>query len=170
MKQKFFTIALSILSLFVISSKTFAQPDSGGLDGGGGGGTIDGGGTTGSGGTTFACPAVSFKRNNGNGTCLGYAQIRVVFPDQFTSGFIVPTIVSITYQGLPVKFAIPTDGIVGVPTYTGQGYISYCLGTMSQFPGFSKELSNIPPAYKLQIVFKYPNGTTANYCTVTEND
>lgn len=169
MKQKFFTLAV-LFSLTIISAKTFSQTapgDNGTGTGTGTGGTIDGGGTTGTPPPAFVCPAASFKRNNGNGTCLGYAQIRVVFPDQFSPTFQTPKIVAISYQGQPVKYALPPDGIQGVPTYTGQGYISYCLGTMSQFPGFSKELNNIPPAYKLQITFQY---ITGDQCTVLEND
>jgi hypothetical protein len=168
MKKRLLTFALLFFTC-IFSATTFAQTapgDNGGTGGDSSGGSVDGGGTT----TTFTCPAVSFKRNNGNGTCLGYAQIRVVFPDQFTTGFIVPSIVAISYQGQPVSFSIPTDGIVGVPTYTGQGYISYCLGTMSQFPGFSKDLNNIPPAYKLSVTFKYVVNGTPHLCTVVEND
>ncbi|MDB5223471.1 MAG: hypothetical protein JWN83_2138 [Chitinophagaceae bacterium] len=164
MKKKLLTFAFVLLSACIFSTNSFSQGapgDDGSSGEDAGGGSVDGGGAA------FVCPTVSFKRNNGNGTCLGYAQIRVVFSDQFTAGFVIPTITSITYQGQPVHYSLPPDGIVGIPTYTGQGYISYCLGTMSQFPGFSKELNNIPPAYKLQITFKYG---IDKYCTVSEND
>ena len=169
MKKKLLTFAFLLISFCIFSTATFAQPAPGD-DGSGTGGVPppDGGGTGGTPPPILSCPDVSFKRNNGNGTCWGYAQIRVVFPDQFEKGFTPPTITDITYQGITVKYLSSHDAIEGVPTYKGQGYVSYCLGG-PQFPGLSKEDFNIPPANKLVITFKYGTGTSARYCTVVEN-
>ena len=154
MKTKLLTFAFLLISFCIFSTTTFAQIAPG---------------DAGSGGVPpiLACPDVSFKRNNGNGTCWGYVQIRVTFPDQFETGFTPPTISDITYQGITVKFLLGHDAIEGVPTYKGQGYVSYCLGG-PQFPGLSKEYFNIPPANKLVITFCYGSGISARYCTVVE--
>ena len=166
MKTKLLTFAFLFISTCILSTTTFAQTAPGD-NGTGGVPPPDGGGTGGTPPPILACPDVTFKRNNGNGTCWGYVQIRVTFPDQFETGFTPPTISDITYQGTTVKFLLGHDAIEGVPTYKGQGYVSYCLGG-PQFPGLSKEYFNIPPANKLVITFQYGTGTSARYCTVVE--
>ncbi len=163
MKKKLLTFTVSLLSLCIFSTAAFSQTAPG--DDGTGSGGVDGGGTTGTQPPVTTCPDVSFKRNNGNGTCWGYAQIRVTFPDQFAANFTPPKIISITYKGVPIKYNLPTDGIVGIPTYTGQGYVSYCIGSTDQFPGWSKETNNIEPANKLIVTFSYSSTVV---CMVAE--
>lgn len=162
MKKTLLTFTFFLLSICIFSTVTFAQTDPGGsgTGGTGTGGTGDGGGTV-----ITTCPDVTFKRNNGNGTCWGYAQIRVTFPDQFAQGFTPPKIIAITYQGNPIKYMLTHDYIDGVPTYTGQGYVSYCIGSTDQFPGWSKSDYNIYPANKLVVTFSYSSGLI---CTAGE--
>ena len=156
MKKKLLSFTFLLISTCMLSA-AFAQDVPGGEDTGTGTGP-DGGGTTTTPPPVLACPDVTFKRNNGNGTCWGYAQIRVTFPDQFATGFVAPKIIGITYQGNPIKYMLTHDFIEGVPTYTGKGYVSYCIGSTDQFPGWSKQDYNIEPANKLYVTFEYASG------------
>lgn len=125
MKKKSFSILLFFISLF--SSPAFAQDDSGGSSG------------SGPDGHPVSQPSpVSFKRNNGNGTCRAEAEIRVafnLFPDYS------PTIQEIRYEGKSIPVYIdPID-----PSQLAKkGYVSYCICN-----------TNIPPAKKLAIKFTY---------------
>jgi hypothetical protein len=160
MKQKFFTVTFFAASLFIISTKTFAQADSGGLDTGGGtGGTV--GGTTG--GTTpppTPAPMVyTFKRNNGNGlgVCGGDAQIRVAFSTMPTTVANTPSISQIWYDdgknGLKQVTSVQLP-IYGDITDKTQPYVSYCVTGIMPAPGNS--VGNINPAIKLTLCFGPP--------------
>jgi hypothetical protein len=127
MKKRFFPIAVFVLFISLFSSNTFAQPAPGDSGDGGPDGV----------GSTQPSP-VSFKRNNGNGTCGGEAQIRVAFnllPDY------LPVMEEIKYEGrtIPVVF-----GDIDASQLVKKGYVSYCILS-----------GNIPPAIKLAIKFHY---------------
>ena len=84
----------------------------------------------------------SFKRNNGQGTCGGDAQIRLYFNERPT---VIPSIMAIYYEGGPVEgILLPIEG--DISTFDKKGYVSYCITG-----------SNIPPAHKLTIQFHYAN-------------
>jgi hypothetical protein len=162
MKQKFFTTAFLALSVFIISSKTFAQTDSGGLDTGGGSGTgTVGGGTT---GTPPPAPLIyTFKRNNGNGlgVCGGDAQIRVAFNPLPTD--YIPCITEIWYNGSRItNVVLPVYGEIIDKT---QPYVSYCLMGSALGTNNGNPLANIPPASKLTLVFGHPVTTQNTHAT-----
>lgn len=126
MKKQILTICLMILGTIIFSSSSFAQRDAGG--------SSDGNTTP-----PQPCPT-AFARNNGNGTCGGQAQIRLYFTQ---APLVAPTLENILYQGEPLLTnAYPISG--NVADLATQGYISYCLPT-----------SNIPPAIKLTVIYKY---------------
>ena len=127
MKKRFFPIAVFVLFISLFSSNTFAQPVPGDSGDGGPNGEVP----------SQPSP-VSFKRNNGNGTCGSEAQIRVAFnllPDY------LPAIEEIKYEGrtIPVVF-----GDIDASQLAKKGYVSYCILS-----------GNIPPAIKLAIKFHY---------------
>src|SRR5687767_4896085 len=85
MKKKLLTITVLILSLF-ISSTTFAQDDTGGAAG------------------TSITEATQptgyhFTRNNGDGTLLAQAQIKLYYT---SAPSVPPVLTEIYYQGLPL--------------------------------------------------------------------
>lgn len=127
MKKKLFPITVFVLFISLFSLNSFAQP----APGGSGSGGVDG--------EVSSQPSpVSFKRNNGNGTCGGEAQIRVAFdkkPDWF------PVMEEIKYEGrtIPVVF-----GDIDASQLAKKGYVSYCILS-----------GNIPPAGKIAIKFHY---------------
>ncbi len=130
MKKNLLTFAFLLFSAFIFSTTSFAQADGGGT--GSASGTIT---------PPQPCP-VSFKRNNGNGTCGADAQIRLSFNQlpQFA-----PTLVGVWYNGQEITtIVMPVYG--DVSNLASKGYISYCLSG-----------SNIPPAKKLVLYFRYPN-------------
>jgi hypothetical protein len=138
------TLAITF-TLFIFSDKSFAQD------------SRDAGGSS-NGDISRPCP-ISFKRNNGNGfgVCGGDSQIRVAFgelPD------VTPQLVAIYYtntttgiQTNVTNVLLPVDGDIISKT---QPYISYCLTGSLPAPGNSQ--GNIPPAVKLVLEFRYPNG------------
>lgn len=130
MKKRSFSIAAFVLFISLFSSAAFAQDDSGGSSGGSDGGPD---------GHPISQPSpVSFKRNNGNGTCGGQAEIRVAFnliPDYS------PTMQEIMYEGRRIPVNIhPVDPSLLIK----KGYVSYCVSN-----------TNVPPAKKLAIKFTY---------------
>jgi hypothetical protein len=126
MKKKSIPIAVFVLFISLFCFKTFAQSDPGGSAGGG-----------------ISQPSpVSFKRNNGNGTCGGVAEIRVSFsaiPDY------LPTIEEIRIDGARGAIAFVIDNMDMSPL-AQKGYASYCISS-----------GNILPAVKLWIRFHYEN-------------
>ena len=149
MKTKTFTICLLLFTSLLISNRIFAQRDSGGSSDGGLG--SESGGTFNS-GTQESCITqpnpTSFKRNNGQGTCGGDAQIRLSFSQQPT---IAPTIIGLYHSdGTPVtNVFLPIQG--DMTNLAKKGYISYCIMG-----------SNIAPAKKLIAVFHYDGGCQAD--------
>ena len=124
MKKKLIPIAVFVLFISLFSSNSFAQADPGGS--GSGGGTID--------------PSpVSFKRNNGNGTCGGEAEIRVSFSELPE---YLPIIAEIKYEGNPITGVVTGD--IDPSQFATKGYVSYCIIS-----------ANIFPAVKLSIRFHY---------------
>lgn len=92
-------------------------------------------------GTTQPC-GTFFKRNNGDGTCGGDAEIRLSFSQQPD---YAPTLVAIWYDGQQANDVIlPVEGDM---SSLDKGYISYCL-----------QGSNIPAAKKLTLQFHYESG------------
>ena len=156
MKQKFFSIPVLLLTFLILSSKTFAQADSGGYQGGdgSGGGTV--GGTTG--GTPPPPPApliYTFKRNNGNGlgVCGGDAQIRVAF-EKMPAANQIPCINEVWYDDGKVgyvKIVSIQYPILGSIVDQTQPYVSYCITGSMPAPGNSQ--GNINPAIKVKLVF-----------------
>lgn len=175
MKQKLFTLTLLLLTSFILSTKSFAQDDSGGLDTGGGTGTgPDGGGT----GVTPPPPPppmiYTFKRNNGNGlgVCGGDAQIRVAFATMPAENNI-PCIKEVWYddgKNPVVKVTNIQYPILGAIIDKTQPYVSYCITGSMPAPGNSQ--GNINPAVKLTLIFgTYATptaGDTANGIDITE--
>lgn len=134
--KNIFPFALMLFATFILSSKSFSQ---------------DAGGSASGYANSQPCP-VSFKRNNGNGTCGGDAQIRLNFNEapQFA-----PTLVAVYYNGAAVTgIILPIEG--DLSNFAAKGYISYCLSG-----------SNIPPAKKLVLHFRYP-GTGQSDCVIAE--
>src|SRR5438105_4901763 len=115
MKKRFF-IVLFFSSL--ISSASFAQPD----------------------GDVPSQPSpTSFKRNNGDGTCGGQAEIRVSFdlvPEWF------PAIEEIRSDATAVTGIVINN--IDASQLAKKGYVSYCIST-----------ANVIPAGKLWIKFHY---------------
>ena len=125
MKTKLFTAAILFLCFFSVT--TFAQEDAGGSAGGGA--DVH----------PVSQPSpVFFKRNNGNGTCGGEAQVRLYFkakPDY------LPTMQAVMYEGSVIQVNInPID----TSMLSKKGYVSYCIRN-----------TNIPPAVKLTLKFNY---------------
>lgn len=81
---------------------------------------------------------VSLKRNNGNGTCKGEAELRVAF-DSIPR--IVPVMDEIRYEGhtLPVVF-----GSIDGSQLAKKKYVSYCILS-----------GNLPPAGKISVKLRY---------------
>ncbi len=90
---------------------------------------------------TYPSPSL-FKRNNGQGTCGGDAQIRLYFNERPT---VVPTLMAIYYNGEQVAgVLVPIEG--DISTFDKKGYVSYCISG-----------TNIPPAHKLTLQFHFAN-------------
>jgi hypothetical protein len=119
-------IIITITLLF--SSNSFAQREAGGSSQG-----VS---------SNEPCP-VYFKRNNGNGTCGGDAEIRLVFTQHPANA---PVLIGIWYNGNQVPgIELPSYGDIN--QLEKKGYISYCLYG-----------ANIPAANKITLQFRYPNG------------
>lgn len=131
MKKKLFPIAAFVL---LLSSGSFAQTAPG--DSGDGEGYSDPDSLI---VIRLQPPPVYFKRNNGNGTCGGVAEIRVyfsAFPDY------PPTIEEIRSEARAVTGVVIND--IDASEFTRKGYISYCISS-----------ADIIPAVKLWIRFHY---------------
>lgn len=91
--------------------------------------------------------AISFRVNNGNGTCGAAGQLRLTFPGVCPAE--VPVIDSVYTNGLKsqVTFATPDISKCG----GSNGYISYCVIS-----------GNMPPANTWTIYFRSNNGNTYN--------
>ena len=131
MKKQIITFCIIAVSALIFSNKSFSQ-------------TRDAGGS-GDGTSTppQPCPT-AFTRNNGDGTCGGDAQVRLYF-NQAPS--LAPMLQDIIYNGASL-LTNPTPIFGDIADLATKGYISYCLPT-----------SNVPPAVKLTVIFKYPNST-----------
>ena len=128
MKKKLFSLAI----IFIISSvsfTTYGQSAPG-----------DSGDGSGSGDPSLVLPS-SFKRNNGNGTCGGEAEIRVCFS---VLPVHLPVITEIKYEGGSIKGLVFSE--VDASKFARKGYVSYCI-----------QSANIPPAHTLSIRFHYEN-------------
>jgi len=128
MKKTSFPIVVFVLFISLFSSGTFAQADPGGSATGGPDGEV----------SSQPSP-VSFKRNNGNGTCGGQAEIRVAFnliPD------FMPTIEEIRSGQRSVEGVVIDN--IDASDLAKKGYVSYCISS-----------TNILPAVKLWIKFHY---------------
>ena len=114
-----------------------------------------GGGGSSTGGAPLEPSPTGFKRNNGNGTCGGRAQVRVLFGSGVPS--YAPTLINIFK---------PTNGVLGSPLSgylfeTGDvahltdnnPYISYCIGSSTST---SASAANIPPANTIVLEFYFP--------------
>lgn len=153
MKPKLITLALIVMSSFILSTKTFAQPDSGGLDGGDGNTTPpEGAGTVAS---TYTFNSYSFKRNNGNGSGVcGYnAQIRVAFDPMPTNAADIPNLTSVIYKSSNLIANGYAKVINAQIVSQTQPYVSYCVQGIENLPGASD--GNIQPAEK--IILKFNN-------------
>lgn len=144
MKKNLFSICMLFLCTCFISSKTFAQDDSGGSYNGSEP-TIDGGGTT---ITTFQAAPPSgvknVKRNNGNASSVyGVAEARLSFTNagQMTTAIKLEKVTTI--DGTVV------DAVSTFPAVIEKGYISYSLK------------KNVDPAKKLMFYFSAPTGNFA---------
>ena len=139
--------AVFLFSICFFTNNTFAQRGAGGSSDGSG----DGSGTQGQTVPPQPCPT-GVKRNNGQGTCGGDAQVRLSFnqlPD------FAPTLVAIWDGDEQITgVMLPVEG--DVSNLAKKGYISYCLSG-----------SNIPPAHKLIFQFHYANSTQDD-CMVGE--
>ncbi len=118
-----------MLSITVFSTTTYAQRSAGGSS---------------DGSCTPQPTPVSFKRNNGEGTCGNNAEIRLKFNQSPTEG---PVLIGLMYDdGTPVlNTVLPVTG--NSSELDHKGYISYCLLG-----------GNISPAKKLIAIFHYPGG------------
>lgn len=126
MKKKLPIIAVLILSLF-ISSTSFAQGDTGGSAGA----TLAE--------TTPQPAGYHFTRNNGDGTLLAQAQIKLYYTSAPT---IAPVLTEIYYQGLPL-FADFAPVTADMTNFASTGYVTFNIPT-----------SNIPPAIKLTLSYQ----------------
>ena len=139
MKTKLLTAFLIVLWCTIFSNTTLAQRDAGGSSAGGG---------NYSGSNSPDCiiqpSPVSFKRNNGQGTCGGDGQIRLSFNQNPTEA---PVLTALMYEdGSPITYiSVPIIG--DVSDLAKKGYISYCLMG-----------GNIDPAKKVIAVFHYQGG------------
>lgn len=138
MKKNLTIFAAIIFTCCLFTTKTFAQRDAGGSSSGN---TIP-----------EPCPT-NFKRNNGDGTCGGSAQIRLSFSQ---SPSYAPTLVGLWYDdGTPItNIFLPVPG--DISDLSAKGYISYCLMG-----------GNIPPAKKIVAQFYFPH--TNQYCELSEH-
>ena len=147
MKNKLLSICVIAFICLLFSNNIFAQRGAGGSSDGSGDGSGTGVQTV----PPQPCPT-SVKRNNGQGTCGGDAQVRLRFgqlPD------FAPTLVAIWDGDQQITdVMLPVEG--DVSKLATKGYISYCL-----------DGSNIPPAHKLIFQFHYANSTQDD-CMVSE--
>ena len=124
MKKRFVRIALFVLFISAFTSDSFAQ-------------AAPGDAAT---GTIALQPApLSFKRNNGNGTCGREAEIRVTFP---IVPDWMPNIEEIRAAEQTLQGIIVTN--IDASEAAQKGYVSYCISS-----------GNILPAVKLWIKFHY---------------
>lgn len=126
MKKQLLTVTVLILSL-CISSTTFAQGDTGGSAGA----TLVE--------TTTQPTGYHFTRNNGDGTLLVQAQIKLYYTSAPT---VPPVLTEIYYQGLPL-FANFAPVTADITSFASTGYVTFNIPT-----------SNIPPAIKLTLSYR----------------
>jgi hypothetical protein len=144
MKTKLLTVCIAVVICLTYSSNSFAQRDAGGTSSGGG--STDPGGSAGS--SEPECVVqpvpVSFKRNNGQGTCGIDGQVRLTYAQNPSS---IPVMIGLTYlDGSSVdNVVLPIIGDASM--LAKKKYISYCI-----------EGTNISPAKKLKAVFHYEGG------------
>lgn len=124
MKKTLLTFAVLILTIS-FTSTSFAQADTGG-----------------SSGTSITEATQStgyhFTRNNGDGTLLAQAQIKLYYT---TAPTIPPVLTEIYYQGLPL-FANFAPVTADITNFASTGYVTFNIPT-----------SNIPPAIKLTLSY-----------------
>ena len=128
MKTRSFAVYFLLLFTSIFSdTKLFAQREAGGSNDG-------------------ICvpqpPPIAFKRNNGQGTCGGDAQIRLYFNQ---SPSTAPVLINLMYEdGTPIDYiSLPVYG--DISQFAKKGYIGYCL-----------DGGNIPPAKKIIAVWHFP--------------
>jgi hypothetical protein len=126
MKKKLHSIAAFILFTCILSASAVAQE-------------VPGGAADATATTSVQPLGVHFTRNNGDGTGLIQAQIKLYYT---AAPAIAPVLTQITYQGLPlfVNFAAVTADI---SNYANTGYVT-----------FNIPASNIPPAIKLTLTYR----------------
>jgi hypothetical protein len=149
MKTKLLTVFVVVFVLCLSqSNKSFAQRDAGGTATGTGSGSVSG---------QIDCitqpPPISFKRNNGQGTCGNDAEIRLSYNQHPTTP---PVLIGLTYtDGTQVEnLFLPVNG--NDAELDKKGYISYCLTGV-----------NINPAKKLVAIFHYDGA--CEDVVITEN-
>ena len=120
--KKVSIILFVLLSIGIIPLKTFAQGDPGG------------------GNNEKPAYILNCKRNNGNGTSAGTAEVRLNFTDKIFHNVTLLDIRNLDGTSLPKEAVM--DGIGKFE----KGYMSYAL------------FFNIPPTNKLFFHFKYDNG------------
>lgn len=137
MKTKLPAALCILITSLIFSDKTFAQRDAGGSSSGSNG--------VYAGSSAPDCviepKPVSFKRNNGQGTCGGDGQIRLKFHQNPSEA---PVLIALMHEdGSPIThISLPVKG--DATDLNKKGYVSYCmLG------------GNINPAKKLIAVFHY---------------
>ena len=142
MKKQLLFLVVALISLISFSCKKNLLGTTTYIRGGGGS----------TGGAVQLPLATGFKRNNGNGTCGGAAQIRVTFD---TIPGYAPTLEAIyqptgTVLGPALTGYTFNAGDMG-PTGNNNKYISYCIPLSG-----GANSSNLPPANTLVLQFYYP--------------
>ena len=139
MKKQLLFLIVALISLISFSCKKNLLGTTSYIRGGGGS----------TGGIILMPMATGFKRNNGNGTCGGNAQIRVTFD---TIPGYTPTLEAVYQPSGNVLGPALTGITFGVGDMTiSSKYISYCIyGTGCSSCG------NIPPANSIVLQFYYP--------------
>lgn len=125
MKKSLQIFLMLILSISLLTTKSFAQDDTGGAAGS----TIVP--------VATQPAAVHFTRNNGDGL-LAQAQIKLYYS---TAPTCAPVLTEIYYQGLPLfaNFSAVTGDI---SNFASTGYVTFTIAA-----------SNIPPALKLTLTY-----------------
>ena len=144
MKNQLLLLSISLISIISFSCKKNLLEDT----------SVRGGGGSAGGTIVLQPPPTGFKRNNGNGTCGGSAQVRIMFS---TNPTLAPQLINV-YQ--------PANGILGsaLSGYSfdlgdtshlssNNGYISYCIHGTYVSPANS---GNLPPANAIVLEFYYP--------------
>lgn len=137
MKKQVLFVAIALLSILSFScKKNLLGTDT----------YIRGGGGSSGNPVTLEPGPNSFKRNNGNGTCNGSAQIRAGYA---TCPSVAPILEAVYH---------PSNGVLG-PALTG---LTYATGDMTPCSNNNSYISycifggNIPPANSIVMQFYYP--------------